>query len=40
VKATSAVPEPAAWMLMLFGFGAAGFALRRRRLRELANAAD
>ena len=25
------VPEPATWMMMLLGFGAAGFALRRRR---------
>lgn len=26
----SAVPEPAAWAMMLFGFGAIGFAMRRR----------
>lgn len=26
----SAVPEPATWAMMLFGFGAAGIALRRR----------
>jgi hypothetical protein len=26
------VPEPAAWALMLVGFGAVGAALRRRRL--------
>src|SRR5438309_4357233 len=25
------VPEPATWAMMLFGFGAIGFALRRRR---------
>ena len=25
------VPEPASWMLMLLGFGAIGFALRRRQ---------
>jgi hypothetical protein len=25
------VPEPATWAMMLLGFGAAGFALRRRR---------
>ncbi len=31
----SAVPEPAAWGMMLFGFGLAGAALRRRR-RSLA----
>jgi len=29
--ATSAVPEPAAWALMIVGFGLAGPALRRRR---------
>ena len=27
----SAVPEPATWAMMLFGFGATGVALRRRR---------
>jgi hypothetical protein len=27
------VPEPAAWALMLFGFGAVGASLRRRRVR-------
>jgi hypothetical protein len=26
-----AVPEPATWAMMLMGFGAAGFAVRRRR---------
>lgn len=26
-----AVPEPSAWALMIFGFGAVGFAIRRRR---------
>ena len=26
-----AVPEPATWAMMLFGFGAIGFAMRRRR---------
>ena len=25
------VPEPATWGMMLMGFGAAGFAIRRRR---------
>ena len=29
--AVSAVPEPATWAMMLFGFGAAGTALRRQR---------
>ena len=28
---TGAVPEPATWAMMLMGFGAVGFALRRRR---------
>lgn len=32
----SAVPEPAAWMLMLVGFGAVGAALRIRRNRAIA----
>ena len=27
----SAVPEPATWMMMLLGFGAIGFSVRRRR---------
>lgn len=29
--AGSAVPEPATWAMMLFGFGAVGFGMRRRR---------
>lgn len=29
-QTTSAVPEPATWALMLAGFGAIGFAMRRR----------
>jgi hypothetical protein len=33
VSVTSAVPEPGAWALMLVGFGALGFALRRSRGR-------
>lgn len=29
----TAVPEPATWALMLIGFGAAGYAMRRRTVR-------
>ena len=32
--AVAAVPEPAAWAMMLFGFGAIGFRMRRSRRRE------
>lgn len=35
----SGVPEPATWAMMLIGFGAIGFALRRRRTRVLAQLA-
>ncbi|URD60734.1 PEPxxWA-CTERM sorting domain-containing protein [Sphingomonas sp. KRR8] len=31
----SAVPEPATWALMLFGFGAVGFSMRRRGTGDL-----
>lgn len=31
VTPTDGVPEPATWAMMLMGFGAAGYALRRRR---------
>ena len=31
-----AVPEPATWAMMFLGFGAVGFALRRRKETELA----
>lgn len=34
----SAVPEPATWGMMLLGFGAVGFSLRRRRLPNMAQA--
>ncbi len=30
----AAVPEPATWAMMLFGFGAVGFGMRRRRGKE------
>lgn len=29
----SAVPEPTTWAMMLIGFGAVGFAMRRRKVR-------
>lgn len=35
----AAVPEPGTWALMLFGFGAAGLALRSRRKRSVVGAA-
>jgi uncharacterized protein (TIGR03118 family) len=31
----NSVPEPATWAMMLMGFGAVGFAMRRRRQTEL-----
>jgi hypothetical protein len=34
VPAAAGVPEPAAWALMIVGFGLAGAALRRRRTHE------
>jgi hypothetical protein len=39
VVVSPAVPEPATWAMMLLGFGAAGFALRRRRAPLLTQAA-
>ena len=30
--APSAVPEPASWAMMLLGFGAIGYSMRRRRI--------
>jgi hypothetical protein len=36
-QALSPVPEPAAWTMLILGFGAVGFALRRAR--RLANSA-
>lgn len=32
VYATAAVPEPATWAMMIFGFGAVGSTVRRRRV--------
>jgi len=32
---SAAVPEPSTWAMMLIGFGAIGFALRRRRQTDL-----
>lgn len=34
-----AIPEPSTWAMMLFGFGAIGFSLRRRRQTALPQAA-
>jgi len=31
ITITNAVPEPATWAMMLLGFGAVGFSMRRRR---------
>ena len=33
------VPEPATWAMMLFGFGAVGYTLRRRRRTGIAQLA-
>jgi hypothetical protein len=33
---TNPVPEPSTWAMMLIGFGAAGYGLRRRRRVESA----
>ncbi|URD62154.1 PEPxxWA-CTERM sorting domain-containing protein [Sphingomonas sp. KRR8] len=38
ITAAAAVPEPSTWALMLFGFGAAGVAIRRQRRMALAAA--
>lgn len=34
IRSANVVPEPATWGMMLLGFGAAGFALRRSRRRR------
>ena len=35
LASVSAVPEPSTWAMMLLGFGAVGFAMRRSRRRSL-----
>ena len=37
-QVNSAIPEPATWLMMLLGFGAVGFAVRRQRASSLAAA--
>ena len=37
IKFTSAVPEPATWMMMLFGFGFMGAAMRKAKRKQGAN---
>ncbi|MEO7411252.1 MAG: PEPxxWA-CTERM sorting domain-containing protein [Sphingomicrobium sp.] len=39
VNAVAAVPEPATWAMMLLGFGAVGFSMRRNRRPALVQAA-
>lgn len=39
VTVSPAVPEPGTWAMMLLGFGAVGYAMRRRRTPALAQAA-
>lgn len=34
IRTANAVPEPATWGMMLLGFGAAGYAMRRSRRRR------
>lgn len=35
ISQVAAVPEPATWTMLLVGFGAIGFAIRRRRQNEV-----
>jgi hypothetical protein len=35
IDGVSSIPEPSSWALMLFGFGAVGFTMRRRRKNAL-----
>jgi PEP-CTERM motif len=39
IRPSVAVPEPATWTMMLLGFGAVGYAMRRRRRPTLMQAA-
>ena len=39
INEVPAVPEPGTWAMMLLGFGAAGYAMRRRRTPALAQIA-
>lgn len=39
ITVQSAVPEPATWSFLIAGFGAVGFAARRRRMRTVSGAA-
>ena len=34
ISITEAVPEPATWAMMIFGFGLAGMAIRRRKRKQ------
>ena len=34
ITAVAAVPEPATWAMMLIGFGAVGYSMRKRQVRK------